>query len=95
MKCPGCQKDFDLDAIINQLMKDIKSRDMKQSWAAARTISTIGPAAKATVPILIDNLNPQFDDATRNEAANALRQVTGVDYGSDYEKWHRWSQQEH
>ena len=54
---------------------------------AIHALSRIGPGAKEAAPALIGALRDNF---MRMSAAEALKEITGQDFGEDAARWQRW-----
>jgi hypothetical protein len=56
----------------------------------AAALGTAGPAAKAAAPGLIPLLGAKYGAVIQAAAHDALKAITGEDYGTDIERWERW-----
>jgi len=77
-----------VDKLINQL----KDENWSVRIAAAKALVKIGDS-RAVKP-LIAVLKDKNEIFARQTAAEALKKITGQDFGEDYEKWSTWWQEQ-
>jgi len=70
---------------IPPLIQALKSRQASARWSAASILGGLG--AKQAIPDLIEGLR---DPEIRSGVVEALRRITGEDFGEDYDAWKRW-----
>jgi|GEM_PF-3196745 len=58
-------------------------------WSALEALGAIGPEARAAVPVLIEQLENE-DRLFRSNAVDALKKITGQDFGEDAAAWRQW-----
>lgn len=77
------------DAVIADVLPLLQDRNEGVRWSAIRILSEVGDA-RAIGPLVV--LLEQGKNAT--EAVNALRTITGQDFGEDSGGWRQWAMQE-
>jgi len=72
---------------VNGLIKALKYNDAKVRYDAATALGELGDL-RATEP-LIHALMDRFS-LLRSRTADALKKITGKDFGYDLKKWQKW-----
>jgi HEAT repeat protein len=67
----------------------MRNPDPQVQATVAEMLRAIGPQAQAAVPVLIEAL-AAADPAVQRGAMEALKSVTGQDFGMDVEQWQQW-----
>lgn len=84
----GCFK-AEASAAVPALTSALGDKDWMVREDAAHSLGEIGPAAKSAVPALIQALNDE-DELVIYKTSEALKTITGEDFGYDQDAWQAW-----
>jgi HEAT repeat protein len=76
---------------VDPLIAALKDKNSYVRMTAARSLGTVGD--KRAIDALIASLKEDDSHGVQKNAALALKQLTGQDFGKDPDKWQKWRDQ--
>jgi HEAT repeat protein len=81
------------DVTLPIIIKILESKNESSRFQAAYALEDIGLPAMQAVPSLINAIKEEMFEPAKSFFANALKAITGEDYGINAEEWQQWWQQ--
>ncbi|OGO05014.1 MAG: hypothetical protein A2Y60_01920 [Chloroflexi bacterium RBG_13_54_9] len=75
---------------VAPLINALRDEDEFVRSQAAKALGEIGPEAREAVPVLIDALLRDEEEYVGWATADALKDITGQDFGGDAARWQQW-----